>query len=122
MHQACIPGDVFGIESSCHSDQKKRRALAMIDEAGAGVFVYVHPGKLDLASQVRRHVMGLQDPVTEETREGLSPELRDFGLGAQVLAALGISQIRLMTDNPQRIVGLKSYGLEVVERVALMEH
>jgi len=118
VHSACIPGDLLGTER-CNCGAKKRRALAKIEEAGAGVFVYVHPGQLDLAGQVQRHVVG--KPVEEPKTEALPPELRDFGLGAQVLAALGVSKIRLMTDNPKRIVGLRSYGLEVVERIPLTD-
>jgi 3,4-dihydroxy 2-butanone 4-phosphate synthase/GTP cyclohydrolase II len=117
MHRACIPGDVFGIPT-CGCDTKMRHALEMIGQADAGVFVYVHPGNIDLVKQVQRHVAGNGDGV-EPKGEGLPPELRDFGLGAQVLATIGLSKIRLMTDNPKRIVGLRSYGLEVVERVSL---
>jgi 3,4-dihydroxy 2-butanone 4-phosphate synthase/GTP cyclohydrolase II len=116
MHRACIPGDVLGGDS-CGCARKKQRALELIERAGCGVFVYIHPGRLDLTAQVRGHVTGRQ--VSEAREEGLPPELRDFGLGAQVLAELGLSKIRLMTDNPQRFVGLRSYGLEVVERIPL---
>lgn len=116
MHRASIPSDVFGIQNSDSSD-KKRRALEMIAQAGAGVFVYVHPGQLDLVRQVEAELNGKQHE--EPKGEGLPPELRDFGLGAQVLASLGVSKIRLMTGNPKRIVGLKSYGLEVVECITI---
>jgi len=116
VHSACIPGDLLG-GNGCDCDLKKRRALEKIEQAGAGVFVYVHPGRVDLAIQVQRHVAGRT--LAEPKNEGLPPELRDFGLGAQVLVALGVSKIKLMTDNPKRIVGLRSYGLEVVERISL---
>jgi 3,4-dihydroxy 2-butanone 4-phosphate synthase/GTP cyclohydrolase II len=119
VHRACIPGDVFRIET-CGCDRKMRHALQQIGREGAGVFVYVHPGLLDLVSQIQRHVLG-QGQSEAPKGEGLPPELRDFGLGAQVLATIGLSKIRLMTDNPKRIVGLRSYGLEVVERVQLGE-
>jgi 3,4-dihydroxy 2-butanone 4-phosphate synthase/GTP cyclohydrolase II len=118
MHRACVPGDVFGIHG-CQSHIKKRHALEQIERAGAGVLVYVQPGQVDLAGQVQKHVIG--SATSDEPREeGMPPELRDFGLGAQVLASLGVSKIRLMTDNPKRFVGLRSYGLEVVEWVPLM--
>jgi 3,4-dihydroxy 2-butanone 4-phosphate synthase/GTP cyclohydrolase II len=116
MHSACVPGDLLGVES-CRCAHKKNRALQLIADEGAGVFVYVHPGEVNVAAQVQRHVVG--GSPQEPHQEGLPPELRDFGLGAQVLAALGVSKIRLMTDNPKRIVGLSSYGLEVVERIPL---
>jgi 3,4-dihydroxy 2-butanone 4-phosphate synthase/GTP cyclohydrolase II len=116
VHTACIPGDVFGLRS-CACDARKRRALELIERAGAGVFVYVHPGHLDVARQVEAHVRGGCSDGAKEP--GLPPELRDYGLGAQVLAALGLHRIRIMTDNPKRYVNLRSFGLEVVDRVAL---
>ncbi len=119
VHAACIPGDVFGV-NNCACEQKKRRALKLIEEAGAGVFVYVHPGQLDLSAQVASHIAGDHAaPPPKET--GLPPELRDFGLGAQVLATLGLTKIRLMIDNPKRLIGLPSFGLEVVERIPLIQ-
>ncbi len=118
MHAACIPGDVFGIPR-CGCAARKRRALQAIERAGAGAFVYVHPGQLDLTAQVRTHVEG--DRQKPEKGHGLPPELRDYGLGAQVLAALGLSRLRLLSDNPKRLIGLRSFGLEVVERVPLTE-
>ncbi len=117
MHAACIPGDVFG-PPSCTCHEKKQRALQLIEQAGAGVLVYIHPGQLDLTKQVQTHVVGRL--TAQVKQEGLPPELRDFGLGAQVLAKLGLSRIRLITDNPKRLVGLSSYGLQVVERVPLL--
>ena len=118
MHTSCVPGHVFHL-ATCGCEAKKARSLELIEEAGAGVFVYIHPGRLDLAAQVRRCVLKGEMPV-EPTEEGIPAELRTFGLGAQVLASLGLSKIRLMTDNPKRIVGLKSYNLEVVEQVPLI--
>jgi 3,4-dihydroxy 2-butanone 4-phosphate synthase / GTP cyclohydrolase II len=119
VHSACVPGDVFGA-GRCACEAKKRRALERICEAGRGVFVYVVPGQVDLTSQVQVHVVG--SPTPRPRASGGTPtELREFGLGAQVLASLGLSKIRLMTSNPKRIVGLRSYGLEVVELVPLDE-
>jgi 3,4-dihydroxy 2-butanone 4-phosphate synthase/GTP cyclohydrolase II len=118
VHTACIPGDVFGLRS-CPCDERKRRALALIEAEGAGVFVYVHPGHVDMAHQVEAHVRG--GGCAAPHGPGLPPELRDYGLGAQVLAALGLQQIRIMTDNPKRYVNLRSFGLEVVGRVTLTD-
>jgi 3,4-dihydroxy 2-butanone 4-phosphate synthase/GTP cyclohydrolase II len=118
MQSACIPSDVFAVES-CPCEQKKRRALRRIEQAGAGVLVYVHPGQVDLARQVESHIIG--HASQPEKTAGLRLELRDFGLGAQVLADLGLRKIRLLTDNPKRIVGLRSFGLEVVEQVSLLD-
>ncbi len=117
MHTSCVPGHVFGLRS-CDCEMKKSKALELIEQAGAGVFVYIHPGKIDLAAQVRRCVLEGKQPE-EPAGDGIPPELRNFGLGAQVLASLGVSKIRLMTDNKKRIVGLRSYHLEVVEQVPL---
>ncbi len=116
MHRACTPGDVFGIDN-CTCSANKQKSLQMIQEAGAGVFVYIQPGQVDLSRQVQTHVAGTIEQ--DGKGEGIPPELRDFGLGAQVLANLGLSRIRLITDNPKRIVGLRAFGLEVVERVTL---
>ncbi len=118
MHTSCVPGHVFHLDT-CGCEAKKARSLELIEEAGAGVFVYIHPGKLDLAAQVRRCVIEGEQPE-EPAEEGIPAELRNFGLGAQVLASLGLSKIRLMTDNPKRIIGLQSYNLEVVEQVPLI--
>ncbi len=119
MHTSCVPGHVFDL-GTCNCEQKKRRSLELIEQAGAGVFVYIHPGTINLANQVQRCVLEGQAPE-EPAGEGIPPELRTFGLGAQVLASLGLSKIRLMTDNPKRIIGLKSYHLEVVEQVPLID-
>ena len=116
MHRCCVPGDVFGIDN-CTCAGNKQGALEMIEEAGAGVFVYILPGKQDLSGQVQTHVAGTIEEGSKA--DGIPPELRDFGLGAQVLATLGLSKIRLVTNNPKRIVGLRAFGLEVVERVTL---
>ena len=116
MHRACTPGDVFGI-NNCTCAENKRRALQMIEQAGVGVFVYILPGQVDLSAQVQSHVIGGVMPGSKG--EGIPPELRDFGLGAQVLANLGLSRISLITNNPKRIIGLRAFGLEVAEQVAL---
>ncbi|MCA9673178.1 MAG: 3,4-dihydroxy-2-butanone-4-phosphate synthase [Myxococcales bacterium] len=109
MHRASVPTDVFGVAPS-----KTQTALQMIERAGRGVFVYVLPPDVDLADQVSQ--LRGEAPATPR---GGPPELREFGLGAQVLATLGVRNIRLMTDNPMRIVGLEGFGLSIVERVAL---
>ncbi|MCC6749531.1 MAG: 3,4-dihydroxy-2-butanone-4-phosphate synthase [Deltaproteobacteria bacterium] len=116
MHRAVVPADVFGVSAS-GSGSKNLRALRQIEEAGAGVFVYVVPGRVDLVAQVERIARGAA--ALGGSAESHPPELRDFGLGAQVLLSLGLKRIRLMTDNPKRLVGLEGYGLEVVEQVSL---
>jgi 3,4-dihydroxy 2-butanone 4-phosphate synthase/GTP cyclohydrolase II len=114
MHRATVPTDVFGLGLDAGMG-KNTRALQLIERAGVGVFIYVIPERLNLAHQVQDLVERLSGrDVTKRTFE-----LREFGLGAQILAKLGVAKIRLMTDNVKRIVGLEGYGLEVVERVPL---
>ncbi len=109
MHRASIPTDVFGVTNGCGC-AKNQRALRQIEAAGRGVLVYVMPEHLDLSVQVAL-LAGNAEPER--------PELREFGLGAQILASLGLTKIRLITDNPKRIVGLQGFGLSVVDQVAL---
>jgi 3,4-dihydroxy 2-butanone 4-phosphate synthase/GTP cyclohydrolase II len=114
VQTACIPGDVFG-SAACDCGAQLRAALKRIAEEGRGVFLYVLPlGRASAVTDVASHVLH---------QEGALPagehKLRDFGLGAQVLAALGLRRIRLMTNNPRKIVGLEGYGITVEERVPI---
>jgi 3,4-dihydroxy 2-butanone 4-phosphate synthase/GTP cyclohydrolase II len=118
MHRASLINDVLGVERGPGAS-KTQRALRLIEEAGCGVFVYVLPERMDLGEQVRHFE---RQRTFEGADRGLAPqlpELRELGLGAQLLRQLDLSRIRLMTDNPRRIVGLAGYGLTVVERVGL---
>lgn len=112
MHRGNMLTDVFGVGPG---NAKVVRALKRIEQEGAGVLVYVLPEEVDLAAQVAEIVAGRPAAPALVARP---PELREFGLGAQVLVSLGLSRIRLLTDNPKRIVGLSGFGLEVVERVS----
>ncbi|RMH36629.1 MAG: bifunctional 3,4-dihydroxy-2-butanone-4-phosphate synthase/GTP cyclohydrolase II, partial [Deltaproteobacteria bacterium] len=115
--QAADPvGDAFGVGPY---EPQLRGALRAIDEAGLGVFLYVYPKpRLSLLDSFERHV--LRKPAeTRAHRAGPSEVLRDFGLGAQVLADLGCRKIRLMSNNPRRIAGLEGFGIEIVERVPI---
>ena len=114
VQTACLPGDVFG-SAACDCGPQLRAALARIEQEGRGVVLYVYPGgRHSLVGDVESHVLHKQtSPVARERK------LRDFGLGAQVLAELGVRRIRLMTNNPRKIVGLEGYGLCVTERVPL---
>ncbi|MSP61740.1 MAG: 3,4-dihydroxy-2-butanone-4-phosphate synthase [Myxococcales bacterium] len=115
VQTACIPGDVFG-SAACDCGAQLRAALKKIETEGRGVFLYVLPGgRISAVSDVEAHVLHL-----DSTRgAGADQKLRDFGLGAQVLAALGVRRIRLMTNNPRKIVGLEGYGITVAGRVPL---
>jgi 3,4-dihydroxy 2-butanone 4-phosphate synthase / GTP cyclohydrolase II len=116
MHTACLLGDGLDVDI-CGCGAAKRRALRLIEDAGGGVLVYIHPGHGEVERDLPQHLGGA-------ARGGSVPAAvyRDYGLGAQVLLELGLSRIRLMTDNPKRLVGLRSFGLEVVERVPLIQN
>ena len=114
MHRASLPTDIFGVGQGVDRS-KTLVALRRIEQAGRGVFVYVLPDQIDLGGQVRRLSAGPAGHGSVET-EG---QLRDFGLGAQILRALGLTNIHLMTDNPRRIVALHGFGLHVARTVPL---
>ncbi|MBK8482212.1 MAG: 3,4-dihydroxy-2-butanone-4-phosphate synthase [Proteobacteria bacterium] len=118
MHRASLLNDVLGVERGPGAS-KNLRALRLIEEAGCGVFVYVLPEHVDLGEQVRHFEAARTFERADPGQPPQLPELRELGLGAQLLRQLGLSRIRLMTDNPRRIVGLSGYGLNVVERVGL---
>jgi 3,4-dihydroxy 2-butanone 4-phosphate synthase/GTP cyclohydrolase II len=115
VQTACFPGDVFN-SASCDCGAQLRAALAAIERAGRGVFLYVYAqGRQSMLGDVRAHVLHEAEPRVA----GGEHKLRDFGLGAQVLAELGVRNLRLLTNNPKKIVGLEGYNLCVVERVPL---
>jgi 3,4-dihydroxy 2-butanone 4-phosphate synthase/GTP cyclohydrolase II len=115
VQTACFPGDVFG-SAACDCGAQLRAALQAIERAGRGVFLYVYPaGRQSLLQDVRAHVMH-EEPARSTGREH---KLRDFGLGAQVLADLGVTNLRLLTNNPKKIAGLEGFGMCVVERVPI---
>jgi 3,4-dihydroxy 2-butanone 4-phosphate synthase/GTP cyclohydrolase II len=115
VQTACLPGDVFG-SGACDCGAQLRAALCQIEAEGRGVFLYVFPaGRHSLLQDVEGHVL-------HRSSQSAPPgdrKLRDFGLGAQVLSRLGVRQMRLLTNNPKKIVGLTGHGLTVVERVPL---
>jgi 3,4-dihydroxy 2-butanone 4-phosphate synthase/GTP cyclohydrolase II len=116
VQTACIPGDVFG-SPACDCGAQLRASLQRIEAEGRGVLLYVFAGgRHSVAVDVEGHVLHRETAVTHAMREG---KLREFGLGAQVLADLGVRRIRLMTNNPRKIVGLEGYGITVGERVPL---
>jgi 3,4-dihydroxy 2-butanone 4-phosphate synthase/GTP cyclohydrolase II len=115
VQTACVPGDVFG-SAACDCGAQLRAALKQIAEEGRGVFLYVLPlGRASVVTDVASHVLH-QEAAAPPAGEH---KLRDFGLGAQVLASLGLRRIRLMTNNPRKIVGLEGYGITVEERVPI---
>ena len=123
VHSECLTGDVFG-SRRCDCGPQLATAMQMVDEAGAGVIVYLrgHEGRgIGIGHKIRAYSLQDEgfDTVDANTELGLPIDSREYGIGAQILADLGVRELKLMTNNPAKYGGLGGYGLTVVERVSL---
>ncbi|ANC75907.1 bifunctional 3,4-dihydroxy-2-butanone 4-phosphate synthase/GTP cyclohydrolase II [Fictibacillus phosphorivorans] len=122
VHSECLTGDVFG-SARCDCGLQLHAALSQIEKEGRGVLLYMRQeGRgIGLINKMKAYKLQEEGLDTVEANEqlGFAPDLRDYGIGAQILKDLGISKMKLLTNNPRKIAGLKGYDLEVTDRVAL---
>lgn len=122
VHSECLTGDVFH-SKRCDCGEQLHRAMEMVEKEGKGVVLYMRQEGRGIGLENKLKAYELQDKgldtVEANIQLGFKPDLRDYGIGAQILVDLGVRNMKLMTNNPKKIVGLEGYGLKVVERVPI---
>ena len=122
VHSSCATGDIFG-SMRCECGEQLHKAMQMIEEEGRGIIVYMNQeGRgIGLMNKIRAYKLQEQgdDTVEANVHLGFRPDERDYGVGAQILRAMGACKLRLMTNNPVKRVGLESYGIEIVENIPI---
>lgn len=122
VHSSCMTGDIFG-SARCDCGEQLHKALAMVEQEGKGVVLYLNQEGRGIGLMAKIAAYKLQeqgfDTVDANIHLGYDPDERDYGIGAQILQSLGVTRMRLMTNNPVKRVGLEAYGLEIVENVPI---